>query len=185
MKLNPEQISRMVWSVFKDQVGIDGYHLPEAMQNVTDIIMGDANSDTDTVTRGSFRTSLSGRHLTGGLLNGFGILNGSGVEWIGGASDQGVPALVVPQSTELATLTGNLYHDDSSMITEPLIAWGSPNITYPAKIRSQFWDMAVATDSFPIDAITTFNSANWINLTDSNAGSMGSQMTGSVWLRIS
>ena len=42
MKLNPEQISRMVWSVFKDQVGIDGYHLPEAMQNVTDIIMGDA-----------------------------------------------------------------------------------------------------------------------------------------------
>ena len=45
MKLNPTQISRMIWSTFKDSLSLDGYHLRESMKNIKDIIMGDAVDD--------------------------------------------------------------------------------------------------------------------------------------------
>lgn len=42
MKLSPEKISRLMWSTFKDSVVEGDYRLPNSMQNVLDIIMGDA-----------------------------------------------------------------------------------------------------------------------------------------------
>ena len=147
------------------------------------IVMGNANSDIDATTRGSFRTCLSGRDVTGGLCNGFGILNGASVEWAGGSTPYcGTPAVALLQSSETLFTTGNLWHDGSCAVPEPLIAWGSPAISNPAMIRGQLWDAMIATDSFPMDETTVFDGHNWVNLTNNNAGTDGQQMAGSLWV---
>jgi hypothetical protein len=145
------------------------------------VIMGNANTDTDATIRGSMRTGLSvgGPNGTG---NGFAIRNAAGMEWTSGATAIGTPTLVIPQGADTAFTTGYTWDDDSAFVSEPLVAWGTPDTTTIAKVRGQFWDGFVATESFPMDDTTTFDSHNWVNLTSNNNGAAGSMMRGSLWI---
>jgi len=146
-------------------------------------IMGNANSTSDTTIRGSFRTILCGRDYTTGLCNGFGILNATSVEWAGGTASpfRGAPSLSIPQSADMYYVGGNLWHDGSCLIPEPLVGWGS-SLSAPNLVRGQLWDAMVSTDSFPMDDTTVFDSHNWVNLTSSNTGADSLTMAGSLWI---
>ena len=151
-------------------------------------IMGDGGSDTDTTnSRGTFRTSLTGRG-TGTPCNYWSILNSSTVEVTNASYDtsahQGLISMAVLQSANMSAITGYRWHDNSSFLVEPLVAWGYPTIDDEAKVRGQLWDSFVATDSYPPDTTTTVDSHNFYNITNNNNGSVAvpGSMRGSVFL---
>jgi hypothetical protein len=153
-------------------------------------IMGDSGSDTDTSsTRGSFRTSLNSRGLVGySPSQGWTLLNNTAVEYSNLSADSsihpGLPAFVSFQSTAIQSISGYRWHDNSALITEPLIAWGAPNIDDEAKIRGQLWDSFIATESYPADITTTVDGHTYYNLTNSNDGNatLPASMRGSLFM---
>lgn len=155
------------------------------------LILGDGGSDSDASNaRGSFRTSLTSRGLSGfAPSQGWSILNSTAVEYNGLSSDSsahpGLPSLVCFQSTAIHSVTGYRWHDDSALIVEPLVAWGAPGIDNEGKIRGQFWDMLIATESYPGDVTATIDSNTFTNLTDNNDGSdtLPASMRGSLFVR--
>lgn len=139
-------------------------------------IMGNGNSDTDTSnTTGSFRTSLTSRgSATFTPAQGWNLLNATTMEYNGLTDNTnaniGLPALATFQSAAIDGIAGYRWHDNSAMIVEPLIAWGTPTITTEAKLRGQLWNSFVATESYPADLTTSVDSHTYYNLTQSNNG---------------
>lgn len=166
-------------------------HLVAVGLTTSAFIIGDGGSDSDASnSRGSLRRSLNGRGFAGASpCQGFTLLGSVGVEYNNMAADPaqtyfGLPAFVTPQAAILHGITGFRWHDDSAMLVEPLFGWGSPTIDSEHKIRGIVWDAAVATESYPMDIATTFDSHNWINITANNGGylSTPSSMKGSLFL---
>jgi hypothetical protein len=130
-------------------------------------LTSNAQSDTDATVRTSFRTNL-------GCIsaNCSGLYNGTLWANFGGGS--GNHALVVPVSAIQQTWTAGgsdfNYSDGSALIVDPLIAWGTTNLSALGVIYGQLWDAAVITDSFVADTAATFDSHNWFNITGSNVG---------------
>ena len=66
--------------------------------------------------------------------------------------------------------TGMHWHDGSALMLEPLIAWPTSSTGGEPLIRGQLWDSVVIQDTFAGDTTTTFDSHNWIALTDTDSG---------------
>jgi hypothetical protein len=153
-------------------------------------IQGNATSDTDSTNlTGSFRTALTTRGFPSAAPgNGWTILNSTTVEYSGISADSnqhpGLPTLAVLQSAAIDSISGYRWHDDSALIMEPLIAWGTPTLDSEAKLRGQLWDAFLATESFPADIETSVDSHFYYNLTQSNNGnlSLPASMRGSLFV---
>ena len=155
-------------------------------------IQGNATSDTDvTNLTGSFRTALTTRGFASAAPgNGWTILNATAVEYSGLSTDayqhQGLPVLAVLQSAAIDAISGYRWHDDSALIMEPLIAWGTPTLNDEAKLRGQLWDSFIATESYPADLTTSVDSHTYYNITESNNGSvtLPATMRGSLFVAV-
>ena len=155
-------------------------------------IHGNGTSDTDaTNLTGSFRTSLTARgFLNAAPGNGWTILNATAVEYSGLSADSsqhvGLPALAVLQSAAIDAISGYRWGDDSALIMEPLIAWGTPTLDNEAKLRGQLWDAFIATESFPADITTSVDSHTFYNVTESNDGHLAlpASMRGSLFVLV-
>lgn len=153
-------------------------------------IQGNATSDTDaTNLTGSFRTALTTRGFASAAPgNGWTILNATTVEYNGLSADAdqhpGLPAMAILQSAAIDSVSGYRWHDDSALIMEPLIAWGTPTLDDEAKLRGQLWDAFIATESFPADITTSVDSHTYYNLTESNNGhsALPASMRGSLFV---
>ena len=152
-------------------------------------IMGDGGSDSDTSnSRGTFRTIMTGRAAA--TCQYWSILNATTVEVSNSGEDSfvhpGVISMMIPQSAYPNAIGGYRWHDDSSFIVEPLVAWGAPTIDSDSKVRGQMWDSFVATDSYPADITTIVDSHNYYNLTNNNDGSVTfpGSMIGSLFMVI-
>jgi len=153
-------------------------------------IMGDGGSDTDSSnSRGSFRTTLTSRGFTSASpAQSWTILNSTTVECNDLSADinphPGLPAFACIQSTATDYTSGFRWHDDSALVVEPLVVWGTPTIDSEAKLRGQLWDAFIATESYPADITTVLDSHNYYNLTSSNDGSatLPATMRGSLFV---
>jgi hypothetical protein len=153
-------------------------------------IQGNGVSDTDTTNMtGSFHTALTVRGMTGmAPAQGWTILNATTVEYNGSVADSylhpGLPTLATLQSAAIDSIAGYRWHDDSALILEPFVAWGTPNIDSEAKLRGQLWDAFISTESYPADISTMVDTHNFYNVTASNNGSVTSpaSMRGSLFI---
>lgn len=137
---------------------------------------GSANSDSDTTTRPHFRTTL-GANINFSTAEMCFILNGNMFETGNGTNYNsstafGLPTMVYPQQTNISL--GNVayayrWHDDSSLIFEPLLAFGC-NINDEAKIRGQLYDAIVITEPMNGGTELVFDSHNFYSITHNNVG---------------
>lgn len=63
-----------------------------------------------------------------------------------------------------------LHYDGSITVAEPFLMWGT-SAGAAGRLILQMYDAVVARQSIAIDTTGTFDSHNWINLTNANAGS--------------
>jgi hypothetical protein len=153
-------------------------------------IMGDGGSDTDASnSRGSFRTSLTSRGFSGASPSqAWAIVNATAVEVSNASVDSdphpGLITLVCLQSAATHAISGYRWGDDSALLVEPLVAWGTPNIDSDAKIRGQLWDSFVSTESYPADVSALVDTHTYYNLTESNDGfdTLPASMRGSLFV---
>jgi hypothetical protein len=122
----------------------------------------------------SFRTAMqfgSGNGNWGG--NHQIICNGNAWEQNGGAVSGGQVQLMQWVSGGLPTGTVTYrWHDASSLMIDPLIAWGLTSTSDEALIRGQLWDAFVSTDVYPADTtLSSIDSHNWVAITHNNLGS--------------
>lgn len=135
-------------------------------------LQGNAQNDTDTVTRTSFRTSLSSEFGGTGLLQH--ICNGN--IWEGSPFNVSGPhtlATMAPTKS-LAGSTWNLYrwHDGSMFMGDPIIGWGTFSNNEENTAKGQLWDSFIAMQPFPIDTqLVSVDSRNWWGITANNNGS--------------
>ena len=156
-------------------------------------IQGNGISDTDTSNMtGSFRTALTVRGFMGANpAQGWTILNATAVEFNGLTADSsqhpGLPTLATVQSCAIDSIAGFRWHDDSALILEPFMAWGTPNQDSEAKLRGQMWDAFISTESYPADISTTVDAHTFYNVTESNNGNLSipASMRGSLFLATS
>ena len=80
--------------------------------------------------------------------------------------------LITPQSAYYQQPTiGYRWHDDSLLISDPLLAFGMSGSTDEAKIRGQLWGAMVLSAPFAADTIlTAIDSHDWMAITNSNSG---------------
>jgi hypothetical protein len=154
------------------------------------LILGDGGSDTDSTNlRGSFRTSITSRGFgSASPAQGWTILNSTPVEYNGLSADSsahpGLPTFIAPQSAALHSISAYRWHDDSALIVEPLLAWGTPTVDSEAKVRGQLWDAFISTESYPADTTALVDSHTYYNLTESNDGTvtLPASMRGSLYV---
>jgi len=163
--------------------------LPTTLQGViTEAIWanGNAENDTSVTVRLSFRTSTVCYNNAANSGNCAAITNGN--LWENNNSTAAASALpqLFPTSvyTASATVGGYRWHDDSSLLFDPLIAWGLAAIANEGKYRGLLWDAVLASESFAGDLTTSFDSHNWIVLTDSNTGTAAAKPRGTLYLAI-
>lgn len=155
-------------------------------------ILGNGNSDTDASNMtGSFRTALTARGFpSASPSQGWTILNATTVEYNGLTADSsvhpGLPAMAVLQSAAIDSISGYRWHDNSGLIMEPLIGWGTPTIDSEMKLRGQLWDCFISTESYPADMSTLVDGHTYYNVTQSNNGnvSIPASMRGSIFLAV-
>ena len=61
------------------------------------------------------------------------------------------------------------WHDSSSFIFDAIVAWGV-NATTMALYRGYLWDACVVNQAYAGDTATTFDSHNWVVVTDNQSG---------------
>lgn len=144
-------------------------------------INGNASSDTSTTVLVSLRTALETHGGTVGSNSASyfsGLVNGSMVNISTlGLNGLGSMRLVIPYSAAVQAFAyGFRWHDDSLMISDPLIAWGLTSGTSDeAKIRGQLWGAMVVSDAFAGDtALSSVDGHDWWAITNANAGTTGS-----------
>jgi hypothetical protein len=142
-------------------------------------LQGNANSDTDVTgtnqfnCRPCFRTMLAvdyvygfaGPTQTQNLCNGYIWEN----QVVSSAAN---PTLFSTFSAWNATggYAHKYWHDGSAIMSDPLIAWGTSNLT-EATIKGQLWDAFTSSDSYPVDIVLEdIDSRNWQNITHNGIG---------------
>lgn len=133
---------------------------------------GNAETDSDTTARGSFRSSLGWNGSSIG--NCTFITNGSIWEMTG--SNQGGIGTFT-----LINMNGNIFqgtnatwyrwHDSSAMLIDPILMWGLTSNSDEGMGRGQLWDCFISNEAYSIDTtLSSIGSHNWWNLTGSNTG---------------
>lgn len=162
-------------------------YLPTFLQGVLtecSWMSSNAQSDTDTTARNSFRNTLNWVSVAGGNVQG--IANTNLGEIDNSVNSQwGAPCIFPPGAvlnSGINTLTGLIWTDQSALMSEPLIAWGtsmtngsqSAAIGFQALLRGQLWDAVVICNIFTGDTTTTFDGHTWLNICDTstNLGSL-------------
>lgn len=100
-------------------------------------------------------------------------------------SSYGALSLMLPQTGGFLSGSAVSYYrwfDNSSFITEPLIAWCTTGVACEAKVMGQLWDAAIITDSVASETALTFDSKNWLTFTNSNTGTTGTCARGTLVL---
>lgn len=72
----------------------------------------------------------------------------------------------------------------SIVTSDVLVAWGSTGTTAESMINGQLFDCLFIADSQPINTTSTFDSHDWINITNSNTGSGSNYVRGGVWCSV-
>jgi len=165
-------------------------HLVSAGVTTAAFITGSGVSDSDAgSTRGGLRKTFTLRGYAGAeSCTFYSILNLVELEYVGSADTASRPGLL-----QLAAMRGSQihnigcfrWHDDSALMTEPLVAWGT-TADAEAKLKGQLWDAILSSEAYPMDQTTTFDSHNWYSVTDSNNGYMpavGDTLTADVSAR--
>lgn len=153
-------------------------------------LQGNAESDTDTTVRGSFRTALTVDYVasTERIGTTFQLVNGN--SWsqagaFGGGTQPGYQSLVSPSAQDYTiTTAGYQWFDGSAFISEPLIAWGITDHDQPSRVMGQLWDAVIVSDSFSGDSSITFDSRTWYAITNSNTGGNGIQGRGTLFVMV-
>jgi hypothetical protein len=150
-------------------------YVPSFLTGVTTRIgwmMGNTDTDSDTTVRMSFRTTLIAALGTNTPSAQQAMLNATLWTNNGATAQQGMIGL----ASQIAQVTGNTgmgyrWQDNSALLIDPLISWGDTANTVEGKFKGQLWDAVVATDAYTADITASFDSHNWIVLTDNNVGS--------------
>lgn len=158
-------------------------------------LMGASDSDGDTTVRPSFRTkpmtvdsgatypnmaTYINNNLWEGNNTNFGVNWGPGIIQLAGVGPQ------MWRNGQSRTTHMQKWFDGSGYIYEPIIGWHptSPG-TGDALAIGQLWDAAGMSVPFAKDTTSTFDSHNWINLTDNQTGSNTFYLPNSLWLATS
>ena len=159
-------------------------------------LQGNAQYDSDTSTRPTFRTQST--TVTSGALyaNMAAYINSTlwecnntnfGVNWAPGVIQlMGVSPLQWSNNNG-TTFQLSKWYDGSGMIYEPIIGWC--NNTAPGSNEAiavgQLWDAAGMTVPNAMDLTSTFDSHNWINIMHNNSGINGANGRGCLFLATS
>jgi len=145
-----------------------------------------AQTDSDTTIRPTFRTHLTTQSATfSGHGNLWNTVDANQYENPGqdnGTANSGYQQLLVHQAAKLNTISSYRWHDDSLLVYEPLISWGLTAASDEGKLRGQLWDAAIVSLGFAADTTTTFDSADWWNVTSANNGTASTHGIGSLFL---
>lgn len=133
---------------------------------------GNASSDTDTTAEESFRTR---GHARGGRT--WNTLNTTAWNTAGGGGAIGTQRLLVNirgnngDGTNLDEPT--YWHNDYATKIPARICWGPTASSVAAEINGQLWGGAVICKDYPMETVATFDSHNWIAITNSNITDYG------------
>lgn len=148
--------------------------LPIFLQGVvTEAIWGHGNSwtDTDATLRDSFRTRIEGSVASGpGAGNFAGICNNNLMQSNNTAGIFAGALRLTPTSNTVNAINSYTWHDASALLLDALIGWGLTAASDAAKWRGLLWDAVVSSEAYTGDLTTSFDSHNWIVLTDNNTG---------------
>ena len=171
-----------------------GFGVPYLPANVSSLLYeciwgwGSANSDGDSTSRPHFRTHLG---ATANFSTASMCFITNGAMWENPDSTNksyteiGLPQLIYPQSANLnqaGSATGYRWHGDKAPMFEPYIGWGQTSSIDEGKVRGQLWDSVISLEQYAMDATATFDTRNWWNLTDVNAGVSIVSGRGSLWV---
>jgi hypothetical protein len=158
--------------------------------------MGNAQYDSDTYARPTFRTepktvtnSAIYPNMAAYINSNFWENNNTnfGVIWAPGVIQLVGVGPLQWYNNNSTTLQMSKWYDGSGMIYEPIIGWC--NSATPASSESiavgQLWDCVGMTVPYTMDTTTTFNSHNWINIMHNNTGQNGAWGRSSLWLATS
>jgi hypothetical protein len=157
--------------------------VPSRLEGViTEAIWGGGNSvnDTDTTVRACLRDRLRfGTANQAAICNGnlWQRNNSTGALGVGGIS---LTAFSCSASTD--GIFGYSWHDDSVMPFDALIAWGLTATSDVGKFRGLLWDAVISSGAYGAELTTSFDSHNWIVLTDNNTGTAGTYVQGTLFL---
>lgn len=145
-------------------------------------IMGNAQTDSDTTMRPSFRTQPT-TVATGAIYpNMAAYINSTlmennntnyGVNWAPGVIQLMGTAPLQWNNNNATTIQMSRWFDTSGMIYEPIIGWANSVTpgTAEAVAVGQLWDAAGMTVPNTMDLTSTFDTHNWINIMSTNNGS--------------
>src|SRR5262245_8529454 len=171
-------------------------YVPSFLSTVTRVgwMMGNVAFDTDTTVRPSWRTTL--QLTVNSNTMGFSAMqvmcNSSLWSLNNNSALQQLGALLCPvyesvyvNATTMNTLAYR-WQDLSALLIDPLVAWGEANAGAEAMFKGQLWDAVISTDAYGADLTSTFDTHNWITLTDNNTGaSTNAPLRGTILLATS
>jgi hypothetical protein len=132
---------------------------------------GNAGQDSSSSILTSFRTQLTWYAPSVAQGNSTQLWNTNIVDLGNTSSSQGAPNiffLTSPAGNNATGQTGYHWADASAHMAEPLIGWATSSGSAEPLIRGELWDAVVIEDTFAGDTTTTFDSHNWIGITDNN-----------------
>jgi hypothetical protein len=152
-------------------VGFGVPWVPSWVQSVTTRIgwmIGNCNTDADTTLRVTIRTGLlsitSGNGAVQAMYNT--ALWSQNAAAVGNGQFCVTPFVTSPNSNISA---GAKWISGQALIYDAVLSWGSASYATLGVLMGQMWDSVVSTDSYTGDLTTTFDSHNWIVLTDGGA----------------
>jgi hypothetical protein len=155
----------------KSYVGFGVPWVPSWVQSATTRIgwmEGNTTTDADTTLRASFRTVLYASSVAPATQVIYNTVLWSANASSGAAGSIASPPFVVASNN---TLGGAKWVTGQALIYDALIGWGSASSTTAVSYMGQLWDAVISTDTYTGDLTTTFDSHNWIVLTDGGAAS--------------
>lgn len=174
-------------SAAREFVCMGTLHIPTFLHGVIanelGFVQGNSSNDGSTSVTRTFRASLSTSDNSWNTT----LCNGSMYDHNGGGGallmDQ---RLIVPQTTYHQQPTiGYRWHDDSLLIGDPLLAFGSGSSSEEAKIKGQLWGAMVLSAPFAADTVLlSVDGHDWMAITNSNAGNPGDHARGTLFLAI-
>lgn len=140
-------------------------------------LMGNAVSDTDTSLKASFRNSPSSDSFSGlypltQAIIGTSVVIDSGV----GNQSEGIALCTISLfnrvSSDLGVEAPPVWSDAEAILYDALIGWGINQTLaeQASRIRGQLWDACCIAAAVPGDTPTTFDTHNWIAVTDNYSG---------------
>jgi hypothetical protein len=155
----------------KGYVGFGVPWVPSWVQSATTRIgwmQGNGTTDADVTLRQSFRTALYGTSVVPATQVMYNTVIWSANAAANGAGAIAAPPFVVSPNN---TLGGTKWITGQSLIYDAVFGWGTTAVSTAVTYMGQLWDSVISTDTYTGDLTTTFDSHNWIVLTDSGATS--------------